>query len=145
MAAAFWLTPRCDRLRLFWQSLVDAYYNNERVGQYLEALLRQIPHRLIVVWDRGNMHKGDPIRAQVERFRPRLSLEILPSYAPMLNPVEQLFSWLKYGTLSNYAPHDAIQLNQRIAQELGAIQDDDSFLRLLWSNSKVRMPKVRIN
>lgn len=143
LVAALWLTPKRDRLRLFWRSLVDAYYNNERIAQFLEALLRTIPHRLIIVWDRGNMHRGDPIRAQIERFRPRLSLETLPGYAPMLDPVEQIFTWLKYGTLSNYAPANAVELNQRMTQELENLEDNEPLLRALWSHSEVPLPHVR--
>lgn len=143
LAAALWLTPQYDQLGLFWRSLVDAYFNNERIAQFLEALLREIPQRLIVVWDRGNMHRGDPIRAQIERFRPRLSLEVLPSYAPMLDPVEQIFTWLKYGTLSNYAPVDATQLNRRMTQELERLARNEPLLRALWSHSDVPLPHVR--
>lgn len=143
LAAALWFSPRRDRLHLFWQSLVDAYYNNERTAQVLEALLREIPQRLIVVWDRGNMHKGDPIRAQIARFRPRLNLEILPSYAPMLNPVEQVFSWLKYSVLNNFAPANATELNERMTSELTRLQQSEPLLRALWSHSEIPMPFVR--
>jgi putative transposase len=143
LAAALWLSPRRDRLHLFWRSLVDTYYNNERIAQVLESLLREIPQRLIVVWDRGNMHKGDPIRAQIARFRPRLSLEILPSYAPMLNPVEQVFSWLKYSVLNNFAPANATELNERMTSELTRLEQSEPLLRALWSRSELPMPFVR--
>lgn len=144
LAAALWLTPRRDRLRLFWRTLVDAYYNNERIGLFLEALLTEVPGHVIVLWDRGNMHKGDPIRAQVEHFRPRLSLELLPPYAPMLNPVEQVFGWLKYGTLSNFAPTDATHLNGRVTEELEGLARNEKLLRQLWSNSELPMPNIRV-
>lgn len=143
LAAALWLNPARDRLRLFWRSLVDSYYNNERIAKFLQSMLRAIRHPLVVVWDRGNMHKGPPIRAAVERFGSRLRLEALPSYAPMLNPMEQLFGWLKYGVLSNYAPADALELNRRVTKELNAIKDDDPFLRRLWSHSETPLPKPR--
>lgn len=144
LAAALWLTPAREHLRFTWQTLVDAYFNNVRIGHFLESLLREIPHRLIIVWDRGNMHRGDPIRMQVERFRPRLTLETLPSYAPMLNPVEQIFTWLKFGTLSNYAPSDAAELNRRMTKELRRLQTDEPLLRHLWNASELPLPNVRI-
>jgi transposase len=143
LAATLWLSPKRDRLRLFWRSLIDAYYNNERIALVLEALLREIPQRLVLVWDRGNMHKGDPIRAQLARFHPRLSLEILPSYAPMLNPVEQVFTWLKHSVLNNYAPADATELNQRMTCELERLEEDEPLLRALWSHSETPIPNVR--
>ena len=33
-----------------------------------------------------------------------LTLERLPAYAPDLNPVEAVWSWLKYGQLANFVP-----------------------------------------
>lgn len=141
LATALWLSPARDRLGLIYQTLVNDYFNNEKVAGFLERVLREIPNRLIVVWDRGNMHKGDPIRGQVERFRPRLTLELLPPYAPMLDPVEPLFSWLKYGRLSNYAPRDAQELDHRIHSELDPIVHDQDWLRKFWHASDLPLPK----
>jgi hypothetical protein len=41
-----------------------------------------------IVWDCGTMHKGEPIRELEAHFGERLSLERLPPFAPVLNPVE---------------------------------------------------------
>lgn len=57
-----------------FETLVDAYYNKERSAAFLETLLREIPERIVVVWDGGNMHKGDPIREVVERFQSPIEL-----------------------------------------------------------------------
>jgi len=141
LAAALCLSPKRDQLSLIWHTLVNAYFNNERIARFLENLMREIPHRLIVVWDRGNMHKGDPIRAQVERFRPRLSLELLPPYAPMLNPVEQVFTWIKHGRLSNYAPPNAHMLNRTLRGELQTLEQDQRAIRKIWHASQLPLPR----
>jgi putative transposase len=143
LAGALWLSPERDRLGLIFQTLENAYFDNQRVASLLELLMREIANRLIVLWDRGGMHKGDPIRAEVERFRPRLSLELLPAYAPMLNPVERIWSWLKYGRLSNYAPMNAHELNRRVKSELGSIRGDQNWLRSFWHASDLPMPNPR--
>ena len=141
LAGALWLSPQRDQLGLIFQTLENAYFNNQRVAGLLELLMREMPNRLVVLWDRGGMHKGDPIRAEVARFRPRLSLELLPPYAPMLNPVERIWSWLKYGRLSNYAPTNAHELNRRITTELGAIRRDQDWLQEFWHASELPMPE----
>ncbi len=127
---------------MVFQTLVNDYFNNYRSAAFLEALLRDIPNRLVVLWDGGTMHKGDPIRDAVERFAPRLTLERLPPYAPMLNPVEPLWSWLKYSRLCNYAPADAGELNERAVGELSAIAGDRDFLKLLWHASDLPLPRA---
>lgn len=143
LAVAFWVTPRYRRLGLYYETLEDAYFNNERVAVFLEHLMRAIPNRMIVVWDRGNMHKGDPIRAAVERFKPRLMLELLPPYAPMLDPVEPIFSWLKYSRLCNFAPTNAHELNEAIVREMAAIVDDQELLRNFWHTSQLPLPELQ--
>jgi transposase len=127
--AALCLSPARDRLRLYSQSLVNGYFDNWSVAAFLEAMVRSLTGRFVVVWDGGSMHKGDPIRDLEEGFGDRLSLERLPPYAPELNPVEFLWSWLKYSRLNNFAPRNALQLNDRVVAELAAIQNDQALLR----------------
>lgn len=141
LAVALWLAPHRDRLGLSYHTLVNDYFNNKKVAVFLERLLRQIPHPLVVLWDRGNMHKGDPIRDELQRFQPRLSVELLPPWAPMLDPVEPIFSWLKYGRLSNYPPVDAHELNRVILAEMALIECDQKRLRSFWHASDLPLPK----
>jgi transposase len=143
IAGALWWAPwRRRQLGLIFQTLVDAYFNNQRSAAFLELLMREIPNRVVVIWDGGNMHKGDPIREAVERFQPRLTLEKLPPYAPMLNPVEPLWSWLKYSRLCNAAPANAPELNRSISYELRQVSDDQEFLRTMWHGSELPLPRA---
>ena len=143
IAGAFWWAPRRrQQLGFVFETLVDAYYNKDRSAAFLEVLMREIPERIIVVWDGGMMHKGDPIREAVERFKPRLHLEKLPPYAPMLNPVEQIWSWLKFSRLCNNAPANAADLNRAIKHELRRITDDQDFLLNMWHGSDLPVPRA---
>lgn len=143
IAGALWWAPgRRRQLGVIVQTLVNAYFNNHRSAAFLELLMREIANRIIVVWDGGNMHKGDPIHEAVERFKPRLALERLPPYAPMLNPIEPLWSWLKYSRLCNAAPANAAELNRAIVDELAAIGDDQEFLRSMWHGSELPLPRA---
>lgn len=92
--AALTISPKTHRRNLYFQTLLDGSYNSARVAAFLRELLKQLPGRIIVVWDNGRMHKGFAIRQLLKRH-PRLTLEWLPPYAPELNPVEQLWSHLK--------------------------------------------------
>jgi len=139
VAAALWLSPLRDRLGLYFHTLADGYFDNWYVTAFLEAMLHDLPGRFVVVWDGGMMHKGEPIRALEAQFADRLSLERLPPYAPMLNPVEQLWSWLKYSRLNNYAPRDPDELDARVNRELTAVREDQAFLRSLVHASELPM------
>lgn len=146
IAGALWWAPRRawdERpLGLVYQTLIDSYFTNERSAAFLESLMRDIPDGLTVVWDGGQMHKGDPIREAVARFRPRLVLERLPPYAPRLNPVEPLWSWLKASRLCNAAPAGAAELGRSVGHELEAVRDDHRFLRSMWQGSDLPLPRA---
>jgi putative transposase len=141
VAAAVWLSPARDRPGLFARTLVDGYFDNWSSAAFLEALLREVPGRVVVIWDGGSMHKGDPINQLQGVMSDRLSLERFPPYSPQLSPVEPLWSWLKYSRLCNFAPQDAIQLDGRIHAELSAIQDDQGLLRGFWHASDLPLPR----
>jgi DDE superfamily endonuclease len=142
VAAALWLSPRRDHLGLYFRTLPNGYFDNWYVAAFLEALLRELAGRFVVVWDGGTMHKGGPIRQLTTHFADRLSLEDLPPWAPMLNPVEPLWGWLKYDQLCNFAPHDALELDGRVVTELTAIRGDQAFLRNLYHASELPLPRT---
>lgn len=132
LVAALWLSSEGEPERLSYRSLADDYFNNVAVAEFLGELVSQTRKPLTVVWDGGNMHKGEPIRNLLSRHQGRLQLERLPSYAPMLNPIEQLWSWLKYGRLCNFAPENLPKLHQAIHRELRSAQRDQRRIQSIW-------------
>jgi putative transposase len=120
LVAALSISPVCQRLGLRFRTFQREYINNERAADFLRSLLHDLRGRVMVVWDRGNMHRGNPIRELLARF-PRLELHWLPPYAPELNPVEHLWNHLKYGRFPNYAPPDTQVLNLRVRRRLQVI------------------------
>ena len=145
VAAALWLSPRRDLLGLYSQTLANDYFDNWYVAAFLEAMLQELTGRFVVVWDGGSMHKGDPIRTLVDHFAERLVLEMLPPYAPMLNPVEPLWSWLKWERRSNWGPRDAQELDARVIAELATVREDQAFLRNLFHASDLPLPRALLS
>lgn len=145
VAAAIWLTPRRDRLGLAYQTLINSYFTNEDLADFLRAGLEGLDGPLIVVWDSGSPHKGDPLRALLAGAEGRLDLEPLPPHAPELMPVEFLWRWLKYGRLCNFAPQGAHHLNEAVVRELDAIRDDQELLRAFFHQSDLPMPRALLS
>ena len=145
VAAAVWLSPRRDHLGLYFHTLPDGYFDNWYVTAFIEAMLRDLPGRFVVVWDGGPMHKGEPIVALESQFADRLSVGRLPPWAPMLNPVEPLWSWLKWERLSNFAAHDVRELDGRVVAELAAKRSDQRFLKNLFHASELPLPRTLLS
>jgi transposase len=94
-AGAIGLTPLRDRLNFAFPRLVNDYFSNEEVADFLGAGLQWLAEPLVVLWDRGTLHKGDPINQWVAQSQGRRDLEPLPAHAPKLNPWEPVWTWLK--------------------------------------------------
>ena len=147
VAAALYLTPLRDRLGLAYQTLVDGYFTNEQTAEFLSGAVQGLPTPVVVLWDRGSMHKGGPINDLVAEARGRLDLEPLPAHAAStkLMPVEFLWRWLKYGRLCNFPPQDAADLNERVVRELEAARLDQNLLRSFFHQSNLPLPRALLS
>ena len=74
----------------------DHAINSEDVVAFLEHLLREVPGRLLIIWDGAPIHRSHTIQQFLANgAAQRLHLERLPAYAPELNPGEGLWAHLK--------------------------------------------------
>ena len=137
------VSPRAQRLGLYFATEPDGFYTADRVVEFLRELLKHLRGNVVVVWDRGGNHKGPVIREFLSRRR-RLHLEFLPSWAPDLNPVESVWSWLKYGQLANFAPEGTEQLDDEIIERLIGLKFDPNLLRSLWEGSDLPFPEKTV-
>jgi transposase len=76
--------------------------NSEDVVAFLEHLLREVPDRMVIIWDGAPIHRSHVIKTFLENGAAhRIHLEQLPAYAPELNPGEGLWAHLKGVELRN--------------------------------------------
>lgn len=137
------ISSAVQRLGFYFATDPDGYFTPEKVVAFLRDLLKHLRGRVVVVWDGGSNHKGPAIRKFLTRNK-RLRLERLPAYAPDLNPVEAVWSWLKYGKLSNFVPADVGHLNEWVVEHLVELKCDPSLLRRLWKGSDLPFPTPNI-
>ena len=109
MIATLMVSPRRRRIRLDTALMVNANVDAECLVEYLRALLRHLRGPLILIWDRLNVHRAALVKALLRRH-PRLRTELLPPYAPELNPVEGIWGYLKLNPLANHAAEGARDL-----------------------------------
>jgi transposase len=133
------VSPALRRLGFYFATAVDGYVSAELVVGFLRDLLRHLRGNVVVLWDRGTNHRGPVIREFLRR-NPRLRLERLPAYAPGLNPVEAVWSWLKWGRLCNAVPDDLGHLNDWVIEALVELRHDPVLLRALWDASDLPFP-----
>ena len=137
--SALSVAPTLRRLGLYWLADPKNDVTAETVVKFLRGLLKHLRGRVIVVWDGGSSHKGPLIRTLCARH-PRLHLERLPAYAPVLNPVEQVWSHLKYGRLPNFVPASLAHLDPTVRSLLQSVGQTPGLLKSLWRASKLPFP-----
>jgi putative transposase len=134
------VSPAARRLGLYFATLPDGFFTAGAVVEFLRDLLRHLRGKVVVVWDGGGNHKGPAIRAFLRR-NTRLTLERLPAYAPDRNPVEAVWSWLKYGQLANFVPDGVSDLDDEVIDRLLELEADPGLLRVLWERSDLPFPQ----
>ena len=137
--AAVSLSPRRQRLGLHYDIHRNTAIDNYGVANFLRQLLRCLPGRVIVLWDQGRIHQGPGIR-QVQADHPRLQLASFPTYAPDLNPVEYLWTYMKWAQLPNYVPQDILHLDDIVCEELYNTCYNQGRLRSFYDASKLPFP-----
>lgn len=135
------VSPNRQRLGFYFATEPNGCFTAIKVIEFLRDLLKHRRGNVLVVWDNGSNHKGPVVREYLKRNR-RLRLELLPPWAPDHNPVEAVWSWLKYGELANYTPEDIPELDDAVGDRLIELKFDPELLKALWNRSKLPFPKA---
>ncbi len=90
-------------------------FKGEGVVRFLRHLLRQVPGKLLIVWDGSPIHRGQAVKDFLASgAASRLQLEQLPGYAPDLNPDEGIWKHLKYVELKNLCCQSLLELKAEL-------------------------------
>ena len=124
----------------WWNFYFRLYRKTIRAPQvvdFLAHLLRHLPGRLLVIWDRSNTHRSRLVREFVARQRGRLTLDYLPAYAPELNPVEYIWGYWKHHALPNFCPRDFSQLSYHARQALRRMRRRPALVMAFWEQANL--------
>jgi len=98
-------------------------YKATDVVQFLKHLLVWIPGKLIVIWDGINIHRGGEIEAFLASPEgQRIEAEVLPGYAPELNPAEGIWAYLKRVELRNVRRNNLSDLRATVRNAVCRLQ-----------------------
>jgi len=124
--SALTVSPHRRRIGLYFQ-LHRKNIRQVEVCQFLRYLLRHLRGHVLVVWDNGKPHKGEPIRNLCGQY-PRLHLQRFPAYAPELNPDEGVWSQAD-NALANGRPDQLSQLFTALTKTLCDLRQSQPNLR----------------
>jgi transposase len=101
------------------------------VVRFLRHLLAHLPGKLLVIWDGASIHRGQPVKDFLAAGAAhRLRLEILPGYAPDLNPLDQgVWQHLKHVELANVCCTDLRHLRRELQGAVGRLRHKPHIIR----------------
>ena len=123
------ISPQRRRVRAYFGFLPDANYDGESILAFLRQLRRSVRAPIELLWDRLLAHRGEPIASWQVRHRARVRIQLLPPYAPELNPVELIWGHVKDNALANFAPQELPELLDQTQVAVLAVGDDQPLLR----------------
>lgn len=112
--------------------------NTSLLIPFLHALHDHFRRRIVLVWDNLSVHFKTAKYFLIKNpswFR----FEYLPPYCPELNPVESVWSYVKYGRLPNFAPADVEHLYQQTANSLSSLRRNQGLLPAFLEHAKLQL------
>lgn len=126
--SAITVSPKRRHLALYARFHPDKNIGSAEVAAFLRQLSKHLRGHVIVLWDGGNQHKGEPV-SKFRRRHPRWIFHRFPGYAPELNPDEFVWTILK-AAVANSVPQDNAHLKRLIHGPLMRLRQSQ---KLLWS------------
>lgn len=100
---------------------VDGSVNGAVFCLFLERLIAGKDHKVILVLDNVSYHRSRPVMDFVAANSERLELVFLPTYAPKLNPDEQVWAHVKHEVRA-VVPQTKAEFRQTIIRALWKLQ-----------------------
>jgi transposase len=106
-------------------------FRGHTVVRFVDEVQRRLRGPVTILWDSIRIHAGRVVDGYLARH-PRMAVEPLPPHAPELNPVDRVWSYVKYGRLENYCPHDLAELRRRVSAEFRRVRQRPRLLEALF-------------
>ncbi|WP_301280886.1 IS630 family transposase [Leptospira santarosai] len=123
---------------LYFQILKRAA-KQEDIIYFLKFLLRNIPGKLIIIWDRINIHRSLAVNEFINSLNGRITIEFLPPYAPELNPVEYVWGKWKRYLLPNFCPESFETLKQEAKRSLRKLKRRINPVQSFWNQARLSL------
>lgn len=94
----------------------DGNCTAETSAAFLRQLRANHPEPLIVIWDNGPAHRGEPIRALLATPELRLRLVALPGYSPDFNADEAIWDWAREEVTGNACLGTKAKVEEKMGQ-----------------------------
>ncbi len=127
----------------FWRFYFRFFPGTIRAPQlveFLKALRTQLRGKpLLIIWDGLNTHKSRLVRRWLEAQRGEVQIEFLPPYAPELNPVEQIWNYLKNHEIANLCASTIGEVGHFARRRMRSMQRRSRLVCSFWKQTELAL------
>ena len=124
----------------FWFHLSEdnANFRGHTIVPFLDHLCNKLKGHINLVWDSIKIHTAEPVNIFLS-LHPTIKVFFFPAYAPELDPVDNVWGYIKYNRLANFCPRDLIELRQHVRAELFRIQKRPDLLEAVFRHTGLNL------
>jgi transposase len=120
----------------------DGAIKSEQIIATLQHLQRQVPGKLILIWDRARIHLSKKVRTYLSDH-PEIDVELLPAYSPELNPEEYCHGNVKQG-LKNARPTGKTEMRSLLDRGFARLRQRPDLLLSFFHAAGLSVRKLRL-
>lgn len=103
-------------------------FTGPTVVEFVAEMRDKLRSPITLIWDEISIHWGTAVK-QFLNANPSIEAAAFPPYAPELNPVDMVWSYVKYGRLANYRPHGLNELRATLTAEFARLKRKQQLLK----------------
>jgi len=114
-------------------------FKQKSLTRFMDNLWADAKNSLLMVWDNAPAHHSKTVKAYLDHQcdnDPRIWLANTPPYSPELNPIEQVWAYLKK-QLSNHFVDNTRKLKQIVTQTLEKIKHDKELIKSFFKHKEL--------
>jgi transposase len=139
---AITISPERRHFSFYFQLSADnANFRGESLVPFIELVRHKVRGPITLLWDQILIHRARPVTDYLARHR-SLVVEAFPPYAPELNPVDNVWGYVKCNRLPNFSPRNLHELRGRITEEFYRLQKRPDLLRSFFNHTGLSLDPI---
>ena len=119
---------------LFHLSPDNTNFRGYMIVPFLDRINKNLQNDISLVWDLIKIHTAEPVKNYFVS-NPSFKVFFFPEYAPELNPVDNVWGYIKKHRLGNYCPANLTELRKSVRDELLRIQKRPDLLESMFRHT----------
>jgi len=121
----------------FWYHVYSGRFNADKFIECLSAFMKNRKKPVFAIMDGHPVHKSNKVKEYVAGLEGKLSIYLLPPYAPDINPDELVWNQMRHMGTSKKPLKEGESLKQRVTNDLQRIKNDKSLIKSFFQESSV--------